>query len=198
MRDALGPLGRVRIDVNGAWDVDRARAAIPRYDRAAGGLEYVEQPCGDLDELVVVRRSVDVPIAADESVRLAAEPARAGQAADVLVVKVAPLGGVRACLALAERVQRPVVVSSALESSVGLAAGIALAAALPDLPYACGLGTAALLAEDVTDDPLLPVDGHVPVRAVTPDPDRLRAQAAPPARAAWWVDRLTRVEERAA
>ena len=198
VRDALGPLGRVRIDVNGAWDVDRARAAIPRYDRAAGGLEYVEQPCADLDELVVVRRSVDVPIAADESVRLAAEPARAGQAADVLVVKVAPLGGVRACLALAERVQRPVVVSSALESSVGLAAGIALAAALPDLPYACGLGTAALLAEDVTDDPLLPVDGHVPVRAVTPDPDRLRAQAAPPARAAWWVDRLTRVEERAA
>lgn len=198
VRDALGPHGRVRIDVNGAWDVDRACSAIPRYDRAAGGLEYVEQPCRDLDELARVRRVLDIPIAADESVRLAAEPARAGQAADVVVVKVAPLGGVKACLELAERVQRPVVVSSALESSVGLAAGVALAAALPELPYACGLGTAALLAGDVTGDPLLPVDGHVAVRAVTPDPDRLRIHAASATRTAWWSERLHRLEGLAA
>jgi O-succinylbenzoate synthase len=194
VRDALGAGGRVRIDVNGAWDVDRARAAIPRYDRAAGGLEYVEQPCPGLDELAVVRRAVDVPIAADESVRLAAEPARAAEAADVLVLKVAPLGGVRACLALAEQVQRPVVVSSALESSVGLAAGVACAAALPDLPYACGLGTAALLADDVAEVPLVPVDGQVDVRPVRVDPDRVRDLASDPARAAWWSDRLARIE----
>ena len=198
VRDALGPRGRVRIDVNGAWDVDQARTAIPRYDRAAGGLEYVEQPCAHLDQLAQVRRAVDVPIAADESVRLAAEPVEAARSADVIVVKVAPLGGVRASLALADQVRRPVVVSSALESSVGLAAGVALAAALPDLPYACGLGTAALLGEDVTDDPLLPVDGYVPVRQVTPDPDRLRAHAASTTRTAWWRDRLHRLEELAA
>ena len=193
VRDWLGARGRIRIDVNGRWDVAQARRRIPRYERAAGGLEYVEQPCPGVDDLAVLRRHVDVPIAADESVRLAVDPAAAKEAADVLVLKVAPLGGVRACLALAERVDRPVVVSSALESSVGLAAGVALAAALPELPYACGLGTAALLADDVTDDPLVPVDGAVAVRGVVPSPARLRRLAAEPARHDWWRDRLARV-----
>jgi O-succinylbenzoate synthase len=193
VRDSLGAQGRIRIDVNGAWDVGQARRCIPRYERAAGGLEYVEQPCPRVDDLAVLRRGVDVPIAADESVRLAADPAAAREAADVLVLKVAPLGGVRACVALAEEVERPVVVSSALESSVGLAAGVALAAALPELPYACGLGTAALLADDVTDDPLVPVAGEVAVRRVVPDPARLRRLAAGPARRGWWQDRLARV-----
>jgi O-succinylbenzoate synthase len=125
---------------------------------------------------------------------LAVDPTAAKEAADVLVLKVAPLGGVRACLALAERVDRPVVVSSALESSVGLAAGVALAAALPELPYACGLGTAALLADDVTDDPLVPVDGEVAVRDVVPSPARLRRLTAEPARRDWWRERLARVD----
>ncbi len=144
VRDALGPDGAIRIDVNGRWDVDTALARLPVLDRAAGGLEYVEQPCATVPELAAVRRAQPVPVAADESVRRAEDPlavARAG-AADVLVLKVAPLGGVRACLELAERAGLPVVVSSALESSVGLAAGLALAAALPELPYACGLATA--------------------------------------------------------
>ena len=193
VRDCLGVQGRVRIDVNGAWDVAQARRFIPRYERAAGGLEYVEQPCPRVDDLAVLRRGVDVPIAADESVRLAADPTAAKEAADVLVLKVAPLGGVRACLSLAEAVDRPVVVSSALESSVGLAAGVALAAALPDLPYACGLGTAALLADDVTDDPLVPVAGEVAVRRVIPDEARLRRLAADDRRRDWWRDRLARV-----
>jgi O-succinylbenzoate synthase len=193
VRDYLGALGRVRIDVNGGWDVTQARARIPRYDHAAGGLEYVEQPCPGVDDLAELRRHVDIPIAADESVRLADDPAAAKEAADVLVLKVAPLGGVRACLALAEQVDRPVVVSSALESSVGLAAGVALAAALPELPYACGLGTAALLADDVTDDPLVPGDGVVTVRSVVPDESRVRQLLADPDRRAWWGDRLDRV-----
>ncbi|RYI99152.1 MAG: O-succinylbenzoate synthase, partial [Actinomycetales bacterium] len=147
VRDALGPGGRVRIDVNGLWDLATALARIPVLDRAAGGLEYVEQPCASVEELAAVRRAVDVPIAADESIRRAADPYRVRdlEAADVAVLKVQPLGGVRACLRIAEDIGLPVVVSSALETSVGIAAGVALAAALPELPYACGLATVQLL-----------------------------------------------------
>jgi O-succinylbenzoate synthase len=192
VRDVLGRHGRVRIDVNAAWDLDTALALLPRYERAAGGLEYVEQPCAEVADLAALRRRLDVPVAADESVRLAADPTHVARAhaADVVVLKAAPLGGVRAGLALAERVALPVVVSSALDSSVGLAAGVALAAALPELPYACGLGTAALLADDVSDDPLLPVDGAVEVRAVSVSPARLARLALPGPHATAWRRRL--------
>ena len=151
MRDALGPDGRIRVDANGGWDVDDAVAAIRALDRAAGGLEYVEQPCATVEELAAVRRAVDVPIAADESIRRAEDPYRVRdlEAADIAVLKVQPLGGVRACLRIAEDIGLPVVVSSALETSVGIAAGVALAAALPELPYACGLATVQLLTDDV-------------------------------------------------
>jgi o-succinylbenzoate synthase len=183
VRDALGPDGRIRVDANGAWDVETAVLAIERLHVAAGGLEYVEQPCASLGELAEVRRRVDVPLAADESVRTAQDPLRiAGlDAADVVVIKVQPLGGVRRALEVVDAAGLPAVVSSALETSVGLAAGVALAAALPDLPYACGLGTATLLAADVTDRPLTPGGGYLDVRRVevdralldqaTPDPD---------------------------
>lgn len=195
VRDALGPSARVRADVNGAWSLDEARVRVPRYDRAAGGLEYVEQPCAKVDELARLRRSIDVAVAADESIRLGSDPKAAADAVDVVIVKVAPLGGVQAALDLIDRLDRPAVVSSALDSSVGLVAGVALAAALPELPYACGLGTAALLAEDVTDDPLLPHGGEVPVRRVEPSPQRLVALAAAEHRVEWWRDRIERVAE---
>ena len=118
VRDAIGPDGRIRIDVNGLWDVDTAVAAIAVLDRAAGGLEYVEQPVASVEDLAVVRRAVGVPIAADESIRRAADPYRVRdlEAADVAVLKVQPLGGVRACLRIAEDIGLPVVVSSALET----------------------------------------------------------------------------------
>lgn len=192
VRSALGPGGRVRVDANGGWDVDAAVRALRELDRAAGGLEYVEQPCATVEELAAVRRRTSVPVAADESVRLAADPYRVAalDAADVVVLKVAPLGGVAACLEIADRIGLPVVVSSALESSVGLAAGVALAAALPDLPYDCGLGTATLLERDVTADPLLPVDGRLPVRRVAPDPASLAGAAADAETARGWVDRI--------
>lgn len=175
VRDALGPAGRIRVDANGRWSVDEAVAAITRLDRAGGGLEYVEQPCRSIEELAAVRRRVDVRIAADESIRHAGDPLRVAQhdAADVAVLKVQPLGGVEACLRIAEGIGLPVVVSSALESSVGIAAGVALAAALPALPFACGLGTVALLEHDVVPHALLPVDGTLPV--VRPEPDRSSA-----------------------
>lgn len=192
VRDALGPQGRVRIDVNGLWDLDTAVASIPVLDRAAGGLEYVEQPCASVEDLAAVRRRVGVPIAADESIRRAADPYRVRdlEAADVAVLKVQPLGGVRACLRIAEDIGLPVVVSSALETSIGIAAGVALAAALPELPYACGLATVQLLAADVVLDPLLPVDGGIPVRLPTVDESLLQAE---PDRVAHWGARLAAV-----
>ena len=182
VRDALGPDGAVRVDANAAWDVATAVLAITRLDAAAQGLEYVEQPCRTLEELGEVRRRVTVPLAADESVRTAEDPLHiAGLgAADLVVVKVQPLGGVDRALEVVEAAGLPAVVSSALESSVGLAAGVALAAALPDLPYACGLGTAAMFVGDVTDAPLLPVDGQVAVRRVEPDAALLDQQAPDP------------------
>ena len=195
VRDALGPGGLVRVDANGAWDVDTAVAAIGALERAAAGLEYVEQPCATVEELAAVRRRVEVPIAADESIRRAADPYRVRDlgAADVAVLKVQPLGGVRACLRIAHDIGLPVVVSSALESSVGIAAGVALAAALPELPHACGLATVQLLTDDLVHEPLLPVDGALPVRTPTVDPAALDRLAAPPERVAAWEARLAEV-----
>jgi O-succinylbenzoate synthase len=195
VRDALGPSGRVRVDANGAWTVDEAVAAIGALDRAAGGLEYVEQPCASVEDLAVVRRKVDVPIAADESIRRATDPYRVRdlEAADVAVLKVQPLGGVRACLRIAEDIGLPVVVSSALETSVGIAAGLALAGALPELPYACGLATVQLLTADPATEPLLPVAGELPVRPVAVDLHSLDLMTATPERAEHWERRLAQV-----
>jgi O-succinylbenzoate synthase len=178
VRDAVGPAVGVRVDANGAWDVETAVAMITRL--AAFDLEYVEQPVATLTDLAAVRRRVDVPIAADECVRTLddARALRRLAAADVIVIKQQPLGGVRAALAVAEAAGVPAVVSSMMETSVGIAAGVALAAALPVLPYACGLATLAALPGDVTSTPLAPVDGTLPVRAVVPDADLLSRYAA--------------------
>ena len=192
VRDALGPSGRIRVDANGAWDVAAAVAAIRTLDSAAKGLEYVEQPCPSVSELAEVRRLVDVRIAADESIRRADDPMRIALAgaADVAVIKVAPLGGVRRALAIAEACGLPCVVSSAVETSVGLAAGLALAGALPRLDFACGLGTVSLLGADVVATPYQPVDGWLPVPTSAPEPISAAADADTTAR---WRDRLRRV-----
>ncbi|HEX8495755.1 MAG TPA: o-succinylbenzoate synthase, partial [Actinomycetales bacterium] len=168
VRAVLGAGGRVRVDANGAWTPDDALRALTALSRH--GLEYAEQPCGTLAELAglrvaLARAGVDVLVAADESIRKAQDPLRVAAAgsADVVVVKVAPLGGVRSALEVAHACGLPVVVSSALDTSVGIAAGVALAAALPDLPYACGLGTASLFEQDVVADPLRPLAGALDV-----------------------------------
>lgn len=195
VRDALGPDGLIRVDANGAWDVDAALVAIAALDRAAGGLEYVEQPVASVEDLAVVRRRAAVPIAADESIRRAEDPYRVRdlEAADIAVLKVQPLGGVRACLRIAEDIGMPVVVSSAIESSVGIAAGVALAAALPELHHACGLATVQMLTDDVVAEPMLPVDGMLAV--VRPDVDEaaLARLAADDERVAHWRRRLASV-----
>lgn len=163
VRDALGTQAKIRIDVNAAWSAEEAIKRIPILERAAGGLEYVEQPCFSLEEMALVRRVQDVPIAADESIRLSADPRRVleAEAADILVVKVQPLRGIRPCLQLVEELGGQAVVSSAVETSVGIAQGLALAAALPNLPYACGIGTVNLIVRDVVNRPLRPVDGYL-------------------------------------
>jgi o-succinylbenzoate synthase len=192
VRSALGPSGRVRVDANGGWDVDTAVRLIHLLDH--WDLEYVEQPCATVEELATVRRRVDVPIAADESIRRADDPLRVAQleAADIAVLKMQPLGGVRACLRIAEQIGLPVVVSSALETSVGLAAGVALAAALPELPYACGLATMQLLDGDVTSAGFRVVDGALSV--TRPEPDLFEAVRADDVVTARWHSRLHEVE----
>ena len=195
VRSALGPSGRIRVDANGAWSVDEAVTALRSLARFS--LEYAEQPCASVEELGQVRRRAAVPVAADESIRRAADPYRVRDldAADVAVLKVQPLGGVRACLEIAERIGLPVVVSSALETSVGIAAGVALAAALPELPYACGLATVSMFTADVVAEPLVPVKGRLPVVRPAPDPALLAAARADDAVVARWQERLGRVEK---
>jgi O-succinylbenzoate synthase len=199
VRSALGPGGAIRVDANGRWDVDTAVTTLRALDRAAAGLEYAEQPCRTIEELAAVRRRVDVRIAADESIRQADDPLRVALAgaADVAVIKCTPLGGVRRALRVAEVCGLPCVVSSALETSVGLAAGLALAAALPELEFACGLGTLSLFHADAVaaDDSLRPVGGFIQVPRHAPEPDPVRLAAVTltdPDRAAWWQARLSR------
>ena len=199
VRDALGASGRVRIDANGAWTVAEALRRLRSLARY--GLEYAEQPCRSVEELrelrlALARAGVEVPIAADESIRRSGDPERVAalEAADVAVLKVQPLGGVRACLQLAERLGMPVVVSSALETSVGIAAGVALAAALPELPYACGLNTVSLLDADVALDPLVAVDGAIGVRSV--EVRDVAAWDAGPLAADEWRRRWLTMEDR--
>ena len=200
VRDALGSDGHLRVDANGAWSLDQAERAVralARFD-----LEYVEQPCASVEELAALRRrlarsGVGVRIAADESIRRAADPYRVRElaAADVAVLKVQPLGGVRACLEVAERIGLPVVVSSALETSIGIRAGVALAAALPELPLACGLDTVRLLTDDLAVTPLVAVDGMLPVTDLDVAADALQRHRAAEPVAAFWQARLERTRE---
>lgn len=205
VRDALGPAGKVRVDANGAWTLDQALTMINKLRQF--DLEYVEQPCRTVEELAGLRRELarrgwSVRIAADESIRRSGDPERvvALEAADVAVIKVQPLGGVRACLNLVERLGLPVVVSSALETSVGLRLGVALAAALPELPFACGLNTGPLLAQDVVREPMRAAGGVIAVRqpagtTADPgiDPDALARLAATPETTQRWLRRAVDV-----
>ncbi|MUM20932.1 O-succinylbenzoate synthase [Mycobacterium sp. CBMA271] len=181
----------VRVDANGGWTVEQAVHALTALTRD-GALEYAEQPCTTVEELVQVRRQLpEVPIAADESIRRVSDPlrvARAG-AADVAVLKVAPLGGVTALLDIATQIGMPVVISSALDSAVGIGIGLRAAAALPVLEYACGLGTGGFFVQDVADAPA-PEGGYLAVESFTPDPARLTDLAAPTDRRDWWMERV--------
>ena len=186
-------VGKIRIDVNAGWSVSQATEQLRAL--AQFGIEYVEQPCSTIAELRELRTHIDVPIAADESIRLADDPLRIAVAefADVAVLKPTTLGGVERTLAIAESLNVPVVISGSLDSSVGLSVGLATAAALPELAFACGLGTGTLFAQDVVSQPVLPHHGHISNTRICPDQESLDAAAAriSPSRAKWWQDRLT-------
>lgn len=173
VRAALGPEGLLRVDVNASWDLETATARIERLDQL--DLQYVEQPVATLEDMKALRGRITVPLAADELVRQSAQPLRVIDegAADILILKVQPMGGVSRVLDLANRATIPVVISSALETSVGMYGGLLAASLLDDLPYACGLGTVALIEGDPTLDPLVPVDGMLDVRRPEPDPELL-------------------------
>jgi len=183
-------LPTVRVDANGGWSVEQAAAAAQALTEN-GPLEYLEQPCATVAELVELRSCTTVPVAADESIRKADDPLAVVKAggADVAVLKVAPLGGVSALVRIATEINIPVVVSSALDTAVGIGIGLRAAAALPELSHACGLGTGGLFVEDVCE-PVVPKDGELPAKTVTPDLDRLTALAAPAQRKAWWLKRI--------
>ncbi|MDF0528905.1 o-succinylbenzoate synthase [Tsukamurella sp. 8F] len=197
VRDALGASGAIRVDANGAWDVDEAVANLRLLERAAGGLQYAEQPCATYEQLKELHTRTDVPLAADELIRRAVDPmrARARDVADVAIIKCTPLGGVERALAVAESTELPCVVSSALETSVGLAAGVRLAATLPSLDHACGLDTLALFVSDVVGDGSLRSERGVvavPERAPSPDPALLHRYRADAPREWWWRERAER------
>jgi O-succinylbenzoate synthase len=194
-RAFLGPEGRIRVDANGGWNVDEAEHAA--HALAGFDLEYLEQPCASIEELVELRARLhdwQLPIAADESVRKERDPlavARA-EAADLLVIKAQPLGGIHRSLELVAEAGLPVVVSSALDTSVGISMGAALAAALPELNYDCGLATVGLLEHDVAVEPLVAVDGAIDVRRVEVDERVVVDHGAGPDRDEWWRARLER------
>lgn len=173
VREALGPAGKVRVDVNASWDLDTATERLEAL--SVFDLEYAEQPVATVAEMAELRRRTSVPIAADEVVRQSPHPLRVLEegAADVLVIKVQPMGGISRLLELASRSSVPVVVSSALETSVGMYGGLLAASLLEELPYACGLGTVALIEGDPTKEPLVAVDGYLDVRRPVPDPELL-------------------------
>ncbi len=173
VRGALGPDGMIRIDANGAWSVDEAEKHLEALSQF--GLEYVEQPVSTIEEMIELRGRTDVPLAADELVRSARDPLEvaASGALDVLVVKVQPMGGVGRTLDLARRSGMAVVVSSALETSVGIYPGLLAASLLEDTGLASGLGTVSLLDGDVTSHPLIPTRGELEVRRPEPSRDLL-------------------------
>ena len=178
----------VRVDANGGWSVDEAVAAAA----ALGPLEYIEQPCKSVEELAEVRRRMPgVKIAADESIRKADDPLRVVRAgaADVAVLKVAPLGGTSTLLKIVAQIDVPVVISSALDSAVGIATGLNAAAGIPMLEHACGLATGRLFVDDVAEPARL-IDGYLAVGPIVPDPARLDGLAAPPERRDWWIRRI--------
>lgn len=197
VRDALGPSGSIRCDANGRWDIDTAVSVIIAVDRAAGGVEFVEQPCSTLDDVAAVRRRVDVRIAVDQSIRNSAEPLRLPLAdcADIAVLTVGALGGVRRALRVAESSALPCVVAGEKQSSIGVAGGLALAGVLPDVGLASELGGVRLLRGDLVSDArsLIPIDGYLPVAPMPPAPDaaRLLQFAVPDVTESRWSALLT-------
>ena len=191
---ALLPKAKLRLDVNGAWSVDQALVNLYAIYEEVGPLEYIEQPCATLAELRQLKEKlvIDFKITGDEVIRKAKDPFAIDLqgAVDVLMLKVAPLGGITRAREIGAHHKLPMVVSSALDSAVGIGYGLQLAASLPSLEYACGLATGQLLSADVAAVPL--ENGELAVRAISPDADLLAKYAVPVERLTWWKERTKR------
>jgi O-succinylbenzoate synthase len=199
--DELGVVGKIRIDVNGNWSVAQALESLQQIVQVVGELDYVEQPCTEIKELLKLRNemsnwSVPVRIAVDESIRMSTQinVQALPEIADLVVVKAIPLGGVQRSLDLINEIGLPTVISGSLDSSVGLSSAIALAAAVPELYGACGLGTGTLFAQDLVTLTTLPVNGELPVRRSSPDAQLLTGAAGRVSQAdrLWWQERIVR------
>ncbi len=191
---SLAPKAKLRIDANGNWDVPTAITNLHAIFESIGPLEYVEQPCATIAELRELKEKlkVDIPIAGDEVLRKVADPFAVDLqgAIDILALKVQPLGGIERVHKLAEHHKLPIVISSALESAVGINYGLQLAASFVDLNFDCGLGTGSLLAADVANLPL--ADGEIEITEVMPDFERYLVA---PERHKWWQDRVMKTWE---
>jgi o-succinylbenzoate synthase len=186
------PKAAIRIDVNGLWSVDEALTHLYAYYEEIGPLEFVEQPCATVEELRELKRRIKIPlrIAADELIRKAADPFAIDltDAADLVMLKVQPLGGIQRSLDIAAHHGLPVIVSSALESAIGIEYGLELAASISNLTFDCGLATGSLLASDVAGHKI--IDGKVTLGQITPELDGLDVSAE---RYEWWKNRIVRV-----
>ena len=190
------PNARFRLDINGGWTLDEAIVNLKNYEgEFAGLIDYVEQPCIDIADLKVLKNETGIKIAVDESIRkfLGSDLTKLKDVADIAVIKWAPSGGINAALALIKQISLPVVVSSALDSSVGISHGLALACAIPNIYGACGLATVALLEGDVTSDSLLASKGVIANHKVTPD--RISEFKVDNQRQKWWQDRADLIYE---
>ena len=190
------PNARFRLDINGGWTLDEAIVNLKNYEgEFAGLIDYVEQPCIDIADLKVLKNETGIKIAVDESIRkfLGSDLTKLKDVADIAVIKWAPSGGINAALDLIKQISLPVVVSSALDSSVGISHGLALACAIPNLYGACGLATVALLEGDVTSDSLLASKGVIANHKVTPD--RISEFKVDNQRQKWWQDRADLIYE---
>jgi len=184
------PNAKFRLDINGGWTFDEAVVNLKNYEgEFAGLIDYVEQPCLDIAELKALKNETGIKIAVDESIRkfLSNDLTKLKDVADVAVIKWAPSGGIKAAIKLIEQISLPVVISSALDSSVGISHGLALACAIPNLYGPCGLATVALLEGDVTSNSLLASNGVIINRRVTPD--RISEFKVDNLLKKWWKDR---------
>jgi O-succinylbenzoate synthase len=192
------PHAKIRLDVNGGWDLAQTRRYIGQYlERFGEVFEYIEQPSHSLEDLQALKRDGSVKIAVDEAIRknLSASMESLRSAADIAILKWQPVGGFEAAHSLADRIGLPVVVSSALETGIGISHNLALAASFKELDYACGLGTTSLFESDICEPPVVAKNGLLEVKRVVPDPELLKKYQAAPERVEWWSNRVTEIFE---
>lgn len=190
------PTAKIRLDVNGSWTLDEAITFLSQYIQKFGSVfEYIEQPVATVKELAQLKAAVNIKIAVDESIRkdLHGEMELLREVADVAIIKWQPIGGFEAAHRVAERIGLPVVVSSALETGIGISHSAALAASFEELPFACGLGTVSLLETDICSPALVAQNGFIPVNRVIPDKALLEKYRASEERYEWWQNRLSEI-----